>query len=175
MTRQSDAQNAAILRPVADALIGHDDVRRAREHDRTHERGGRLRGDRVSGVLPRNTTGTVQGDSVQVPASDFSASQNLADQLAAMAAAIRPWLEGTATWNPGSIAPGASETTTVTVTGAALGDPVIVGFSSITTANWILSATVTAANTVSVVLQARGGGSTVDLGSGTLRVAVMPA
>jgi hypothetical protein len=80
-------------------------------------------------------------------------------------------LYGTATWNPGSIADAAQETTTVTVTGAVLGD-VVDGVSfSLSLQNMTMTAYVSAADTVTVVLQNESGGA-VDLASGTLRVAV---
>jgi hypothetical protein len=80
-------------------------------------------------------------------------------------------LTGSATWNPPSLVTNAQQSTTVTVTGAVVGDAVIaVGF------NLALSGTrlwgeVTAANTVTVY-QRNDTGGTVDIGSGTLRVAV---
>lgn len=53
--------------------------------------------------------------------------QNIAKQVPVSLIAI-PGLVGTLTWNPGSISSGASELSpTVTVTGALLGDCVIVG------------------------------------------------
>jgi hypothetical protein len=82
-------------------------------------------------------------------------------------------LEGTATYDPPSLNDGDGATTTVTVTGAALGDFVETSFSldlqGITTTAWV-----SAANTVSVRLQNETGG-TIDLGSGTLRARVRPA
>ena len=77
---------------------------------------------------------------------------------------------GSATWNPGSIADGNEEATTVTVTGAALGDFAIASFSLDVT-DLVLDAEVTAANTVTCVLANNTGGA-IDLGSGTLYVRV---
>jgi len=80
------------------------------------------------------------------------------------------YLEGSATYDPPSLADGAGTTTTVTVTGAATGDFAVVSFggdlSSLT-----VTAYVSAANTVSVRFQNESGG-VVDLGSSTLRVRV---
>src|SRR5690606_37863290 len=45
------------------------------------------------------------------------------------AVALQGHLSATTTWDPPSLANGAQTTTTVTVNGAALGDPVIVGFT----------------------------------------------
>jgi hypothetical protein len=83
-------------------------------------------------------------------------------------------LVGSATYDPGSLNDGAGATTTVTVTGAALGDFVTgVSFSldlqGITVTGWVSSS-----NTVSVRFQNESGG-TLDLASGTLRVRVSAA
>lgn len=81
-------------------------------------------------------------------------------------------LFGSATYNAASLADGEGVTTTVTVTGAALGDFADVSFSldlqGITT-----TAYVSAANTVTVRLQNETTG-TIDLASGTLRARVVP-
>jgi len=78
---------------------------------------------------------------------------------------------GTAAWNPGSISNGAQSSTNVTVTGAAVGDPAFAGFSPITAAGWVVSAVVTAENTVKVTLVNHTGGA-VDLASGTVTAIV---
>lgn len=77
-----------------------------------------------------------------------------------------------ATWNPGSIADGDEEATTVTVNGAQLGDFAFVSFD-VDVADLQITADVTAADTVTVVLSNSTGGA-VDLGSGTVRVKVVP-
>ncbi len=79
-------------------------------------------------------------------------------------------LSATTTWNPDNVANGAQTTTTITVTGAAIGDVVAVGFSQDLQALQ-LTGYVSAADTVTVVLQ-NGTGSPVDLASGTLRADV---
>lgn len=80
-------------------------------------------------------------------------------------------LDGSATWNPGSIADGNEEAKEVTVTGAALGDFAIASFS-LDVSDLVLNACVTAANTVTCVL-ANNTGDAVDLGSGTIRARVI--
>ena len=75
--------------------------------------------------------------------------------------------EGSATWDPGSIANGSFEAKDITVTGAALGDYAIASFSLDVT-DLQMSANVTAANTVTVVLT-NNTGSAVNLASGTVR------
>lgn len=79
-------------------------------------------------------------------------------------------LFGSATFDPASLVDGAGLTTTVTVTGAALGDFVEVSFG-LNLNGIIVTAWVSAANTVSVRFQNETGG-TLDLASSTLRVRV---
>jgi hypothetical protein len=78
---------------------------------------------------------------------------------------------GTATWDPASTADGAMTSTTVTVTGATVGDTVTVGFSNAVPAGAILAGSVTAADTVTVTLFNKSGG-VLDLASGTVRASV---
>lgn len=81
-------------------------------------------------------------------------------------------LFGSKTYDPASTATAASNQTTVTVTGAVVGDLCMATFSLITTTKWHIWATVSVADTVTVTLFNETGG-TVDLGSGTLRVWVI--
>lgn len=75
---------------------------------------------------------------------------------------------GSATYNPPSIAAAASATTTITVTGAALGDQYVASFS-LSLAGLVLTAYVSAADTVTAVFFNPTAGA-IDLASGTLRV-----
>lgn len=77
----------------------------------------------------------------------------------------------TGTWNPSSIASGATTTTTLTVSGASLGDFTLASFS-LSLAGLQLTSYVSAADTVTVVLSNLTG-SAVDLASGTLAVLVL--
>jgi hypothetical protein len=79
-------------------------------------------------------------------------------------------LSGSATWNPADLADGAQLTTTVTVTGAALGEPVSLGFS-LSLQGMQLTGYVSAADTVTVVLR-NGTGGAINLASGTLTAQV---
>lgn len=90
---------------------------------------------------------------------------------ASSAGMIATVLTATLIWNPASLTNGSSVSQDVTVQGAAVGDPVIAGFSSIAAAGWRLTANVRATNTVSVLLTNNTGG-TVDLAAGTLTVLV---
>lgn len=96
-------------------------------------------------------------------------------QYARVAGAWVPtYRTGSTTWDPVSLVNGAMASTTVTVTGAAVGQPAAAGLSTITAAGWEISASVTATNTVTVTLVNHTGG-TVNLASGTLTVAVFAA
>jgi len=79
-------------------------------------------------------------------------------------------LNGSATYDPPSLADAVGVTTTVTVTGAALGDFALASFS-LDLQGIAVSAYVSAADTVSVRFQNESGG-TLDLASGTLRARV---
>ncbi len=86
-------------------------------------------------------------------------------------AGILKTLKGTATWDPGSLADGASASTTVTVTGATTGMIAFAGLTTIGANAVIISAHVSAADTVTVVIENRSGG-VLDIVSGTLTVFV---
>ena len=83
-------------------------------------------------------------------------------------------LSGSATYDPPNLLDGAGATTTVTVTGAALGDLVECVSFSLDLQGITVTGYVSAANTVSVRFQNESGG-TLDLGSGTLLVRVRKA
>lgn len=87
--------------------------------------------------------------------------------------ALDDYLTGSKTYDPGNLADGAGETTTVTVTGAAGGDFASASWSA-NTQGVMLDAWVSAADTVTVRFQNETGGA-VDLLSGTLRVRVRPS
>lgn len=103
--------------------------------------------------------------------------ENLADSLltdiTAVGAPVINILSGSATWNASSIADGDEEVKEVTVTGAALGDFVLVS-ASIDVADLALVAQVTAADTVTCQLLNNTGGA-IDLASMTVAVKVIPA
>jgi hypothetical protein len=84
------------------------------------------------------------------------------------------FIAGSATYDPPNLVDGAGDTTTVTVTGAALGDSVDTVSFSLDLQSITVTGYVSAANTVSVRFQNESGG-TLDLGSGTLRVRVRKA
>ena len=77
-------------------------------------------------------------------------------------------LEGSATYNAPSIASGGTTTTTVTVTGAVLGDYAQASFGT-SLVGLVCTAYVSAANTVTIVLYNPTGGA-IDLASTTLKV-----
>ena len=81
-------------------------------------------------------------------------------------------LSGAVAWDPASIANGATETKSVTVTGASIGD-YSTGSLNISQGGLTLSTYVSAGNTVTAVLSNNTGGA-VDLASTTVNVVVMP-
>lgn len=96
--------------------------------------------------------------------------RQIAGNIALISQALPVPLNSSVVWNPPSIASGASASTTVTVSGAALGQPVSASFS-LDLMGLGISAYVSALNTVSVVL-VNNTGAPVDLGSGTVFVKV---
>jgi hypothetical protein len=83
-------------------------------------------------------------------------------------------LQGSLTWDVGSLADAAGETSSnITVTGAALGDFVIVS-APVSMAGLLAHAYVSAANTVNIRVQNESG-DTVDLANGTWKVRVIKA
>lgn len=92
----------------------------------------------------------------------------------AWATLAAPYLDGTLSWNPGTLANGSGTTSSaVTVTGATLGDFARVA-APYDLQGVLATAYVSATNTVAVRLQNQTGGS-VTLASGTWRVRVTKA
>lgn len=87
-------------------------------------------------------------------------------------ASLSAWYTGSTTWDPASVPAGVSTTNTVTVTGATVGNPAMAGLTTLTTEGLQLSATVSGAGFVRVVLF-NPTSAAVDLASGTLNVAVL--
>ncbi len=81
---------------------------------------------------------------------------------------LKQWLDGSAAYDPPSIAAGGYTTTNLTVAGAQLGDFAVVSFS-LSVGSLVVSANVTAANTVTVSLY-NPTAAVVDLANGTLHV-----
>jgi len=83
-----------------------------------------------------------------------------------------PELVGNIVWNPGSLVDGAGETSaSITVTGAALGDFVMIA-APYDAQDLTITGYVQAANTVEIRIQNESGG-TIDLASGTWKVKVL--
>jgi len=93
--------------------------------------------------------------------------------LVAVRSPLSGLLTGSATYDAASLVDAAGATTTVTVTGAALGDLVVGVSFGVDLQGITVTAYVSAANTVSVRLQNETGG-TLDLASTTIRVVVAP-
>jgi hypothetical protein len=123
------------------------------------------------------TGGTVNGGSVNASATftgffgpaDFEVYHTDTAQLTWVVRAVAGWrLSGSATYDPPSIAASGTTTTTVTVTGLALGDAVVASFS-LSLGGLMMTAYASSANTATVVLFNPTGGA-IDLASGTLTV-----
>lgn len=107
----------------------------------------------------------------QHPLARGRVSRQWAPWFDALVRAVRGYAAAV-TWDPPAVTSGTAATTTVTIPGATLGDYVSVSFS-LSLAFCILSGYVSSADTVTVVLF-NSTISTVNLGSGTLRVLVRP-
>lgn len=121
-------------------------------------------GGTPSQVLSASTTGVAIGVPTQIGTS-------LGDGTP-----VQAIYSATTTWNPGSIAAGAAVSTTVTVTGAAVGDAVFVvnEHGAQDNSNLMCFARVTATNTVTIYLHNTiTGGASIDPASRTVRVVVM--
>lgn len=92
------------------------------------------------------------------------------NQLTAAFGNAFPVFSGSKTWDPPSVANGASTTTTVSVVGAVVGSASTASFS-LSLSGLTLSSYVSAADIVTVVLSNLTGGA-VDLASGTLAAKV---
>jgi hypothetical protein len=104
----------------------------------------------------RSATGTLVGNSLTLSTGST----------------VTKFLVGTKTWDPASITAPNTDSTTVTVTGAAVGDYVVATLSTLSTAAQ-LTAYVSGTDTVTAVVGAYAG--TVNLASGTLNVIVIKA
>jgi hypothetical protein len=120
------------------------------------------------------------GESVTIPASNYPIHVRcMMDNAAPLKnwlvrwTALRPQITASATFNPPSVAAAGTTTTTVTATGAALGDHVEASFS-LSLQGMVLSAFVSAADTVTVVFF-NPTAAAIDLANGTLRVLVNKA
>jgi hypothetical protein len=124
------------------------------------------------GILFNGSAGTVSN--IRLRNNDFARAANpvVGSVLATAASAYGNfgWLSASATWDPPSVANGASTATTISVPSAALGDTVNASFS-VALGGLALVAQVSATDTVEVRLINNSGGA-ADLASGTVRVQV---
>lgn len=113
----------------------------------------------------------VSDNYIEVASAGYEVSGLTTDELGPNYGYNQP-LNGSIVWDPASLADGAGETSaSITVTGAALGDFVIVS-APYDLEDCIATAYVQAANTVEIRLQNEST-ATRDLGSGTWKVRVI--
>lgn len=105
---------------------------------------------------------------LDIQSSDYNWRRKVSSRIGDLPSKM---LMGSKTWDAPSLADGAADSTTVTVTGAALGNFAVPSFS-LDVAGLMLTASVTAADTVTVFRWNKSGGA-VDWASGTLKAAVL--
>lgn len=99
---------------------------------------------------------------------DFKSGLNVTGLEIGGGTTIDKHISVTTAWDPGAISAAATESKTVTVTGAALGNTAVASFSKDIT-GFLISAAVTATDTVTVTLY-NTTGAPINLASGTVRV-----
>jgi hypothetical protein len=120
-------------------------------------------------------TGSVKLNGLTAPPSTYNVlvhdlSDSAVYQVPASTLGIN--LKGSTTWDPASIGANSSTSTSFTVTGAAVGDPVTISKTSGSYSNGeIYFAYVSATNTVTIQLQ-NGSGGSFDITSATFNVTV---
>lgn len=105
---------------------------------------------------------------INIYADETSFRQQVSARLGNLPSQI---LTGSKTFDPPNVGNGAQTSTTVTVTGALLGQFALAAFS-LDSQGIVITATVSAADTVRVTFRNDTGGS-IDLGSGTLNAAAV--
>ena len=123
-------------------------------------------------VSKNSTTGLIQDRTLRGGAVMDTRRYYLTEWFDIGLPKLSSYMAASETKDWGSIADGDEATEDVTVTGAALGD-FAVGSMSIDVTDLVVTAAVTASDTVTVVVLNNTGGS-IDLGSGTLYVRVIP-
>lgn len=123
------------------------------------------------GVYVYPSTAGSSGNYAIYVADSSSISQLGALRIGAGTATITSHRTGTTTWDPASIADGAMTTTTVTVSGALVGNVCTPSFSLAVPAGAILTCNITANSVATVTLFNKTGGA-LDLASGTVRASV---
>lgn len=121
----------------------------------------------VSGNIGTNANSADWVNVNGLTAVNFIQNAGTVNSGEALGSPIVKHLLGSKTYDPPSTATNAQWNTTVTVTGAALGDAALCGFSTAMPISWLFRGHVTAADTVTCSADNFTGG-TVDLASGTL-------
>jgi hypothetical protein len=153
---------------VFDVQGGGSDAIRTKSLTQSYVAHNRAWGTTTSGIIEDVNSGSNEYDDNRVCVSGVW--QNFVYSTIQATSKIMSQTK-TLTWNPGNILNGGFDSTTVTVTGAAVGDRVGAGFSIAVPAGVLLTAQVTAADTVTAMLL-NVSGAAQDLASGTLSVEV---
>lgn len=111
-------------------------------------------------------------NAINMPKSWLVALSALFISLRESIAPVQQMLTGSATYDAANLVDGAGVTTTVAVTGAAVGDYVVGVSFGVDLQGLSVTAYVSATNTVSVRIQNETGGA-IDLASTTVRAVVM--
>lgn len=136
----------------------------------------RLRSDRLSGGMTearlKAPSALASSYDLSLPAALPGATKTLVSSSSGQLAYGLGSLTASAAWTPPGISNGARTSTTVTVTGAALGDRATASFSVALPDGMIIVAEVSAANTVKVTLFNIDAGASQTPGAGTVSVDV---
>jgi hypothetical protein len=136
-----------------------------------YETFGKVTGDgtvgAVTGVLSGRAAFSADGAAANIDVWLVGKGSGSKFHLGISATPFSDILRGTAAFTGASMATGTSASTNITVTGAALGDRVMVSNSAALPAGFTLTGTVSAANTVTAVVTNNSGGTTTPT-SGTL-------
>lgn len=127
--------------------------------------GAAANGETINGVTALTLYNSQQYQAYKLVCIDGAAGTWVAHHIE-----LNQLQSGATAWDPGDLATGAINTTTITVTGAAVGDFVVLSFTQDLLGTQ-LSGEVTSANTVTVT-QSNGTGSNQNVANGSLRALV---
>lgn len=125
----------------------------------------------VSGNIGSNANGADWINVNGLTAVSFFQNRGTVNSGETMGSVVAKHLSATGTYDPPNVTAGSQTSTTLSVSGAAVGDTATCGHTTVTADLWQISCYVSAADTVRVVLKNHSGGA-IDAASGTLRADV---